>query len=96
MKKVTRTIETLTIKCASVTMENGNIKTTELEPVTVENVKLNNDKALATVRKKHGKNGNYVILGIDSTRVTYGVPYDKFMEIAEIIPEKEAQETEAE
>lgn len=55
MKNVTRTIETHTINSAIVTMENGKIATTSLDPISISNVTMNNDKALKLVRKKYGK-----------------------------------------
>lgn len=96
MKKVTRTIETHTIKSATVTMENGKIATTSLEPISISNVTMNNDKALKVVRKKYGKNGTYVITGIDTKKVTYGLPFEKFMELAEVISGNEKDEDDSE
>lgn len=49
MKKVTRTIETHTINSATVTMEDGKIVTTPLDPISISNVTMNNDKALKLV-----------------------------------------------
>ena len=92
MKKVTRTIETHTINSASVTMENDKIVTTPLEPISISNVTMDNDKALKLVRKEHGKNGNYVITGIDTEKVTYGLPFEKFIELAEVISENKTEE----
>lgn len=85
MKKVIRTIETHTINSATIAMENGKIVTIPLEPISISNVTMNIDKALKVVRKKYGKNGNYVITGIDTKKVTYGLPFEKFMELAEVI-----------
>lgn len=85
MKKVTRTIETHTINSEIVTMENGKIVTNKLEPISISNVTMNNDKALKLIRKKYGKNSNYVITGIDTEKVTYGLSFEKFMELAEVI-----------
>lgn len=96
MKKVTRSIETHTINSAIVTLENGKIATTSLEPISISNVTMNNDKALKLVRKKYGKNGNYVITGIDTKKVTYGLPFEKFMELAEVISRNEKDENESE
>ena len=96
MKKVTRTIETHTINSAIVTMENGKIVTKPLDPISIINVTMSYDKALKLVRKEYGKNGNYVITGIDTDKVTYGLPFEKFMELAEVISgnEKDDDETE--
>lgn len=98
MKKVTRTIETHTInsESVSVTMINGKIVTESLEPISISNVTMNNDKALKLVRKKYGKNGNYVITGIDTKKVTYGMPFEKFMKLAEVISGNEKDEDESE
>lgn len=96
MKKVTRTIETHTINSATVTMENGKIATTSLEPISISNVTMNNDKALKLVRKKYGNNNNYVITGIDTKKVTYGLPFEKFMELAEVISGNEKDEDDSE
>lgn len=92
MKKVTRTIETHTINSATVTMENGKIATSSLEPISISNVTMNNDKALKLVRKKYGGNNNYVITRIDTKKVTYGLPFEKFMELAEVISGNEKGE----
>lgn len=92
MKMVTRTIETHTINSATVSMENGKIVTEPLEPISVSNVTMNNDKALKLVRKKYGKSGNYVITGISTEKVTYGLPFDKFMELAKVISGDETEE----
>ena len=96
MKKVTRTIETHTINSESITMINGKIVTESLEPISISNVTMNNDKALKLVRKKYGKNGNYVIAGIDTKKVTYGLPFEKFMELAEVISGNEKDEDDSE
>lgn len=96
MKKVTRKIETHIINSAIVTMENGKIVTTPLEPISISNVTMNNDKALKLVRKEYGKNGNYVITGINTEKVTYGLPFEKFMELAKVISGNEKDEDEDE
>lgn len=96
MKNVTRTIETHTINSATVTMENGEIVTTSLDPISISNVTMDNDKALKLVRKKYGKNGNYVITGIDTKKVTYGLPFENFMELAEVISGNEKDEDDSE
>ena len=96
MKKVTRTIETHTINSVTVTSENGKIITKPLDPISISNVTMNNDKALKLVRKEYGKNGNYVITGIDTEKVTYGLPFEKFMELAEVINGNEKDEDETE
>mgnify|MGYP006978301354 CR=1 FL=1 len=92
MKMVTRTIETHTISSATVSMVNGKIETEPLEPISVSNVTMNNDKALKLVRKKYGKSGNYVITDIKTAKVTYGLPYEKFMELAHVINGDEIEE----
>ena len=85
MKKVTRTIETHTIKPAEVKFEGGQIVTNELPVIQVSNQGINEEKALKLVQKEYGKSKQYVILGIETTAKTYSLDFDKFMELAEII-----------
>ena len=85
MKKVTRTIETHIIKPAVVKVEGGQIVTNELPVIQVSNQGMNEEKALKLVQKEYGRSNQYVILGIDTTSSTYGLDFDKFMELAEII-----------
>lgn len=85
MKKVTRTIETHVITPAEVKVENGQIVTTELPTVSVSNQGINEEKALKLVQKEYGKTKQYVILKIETSATTYGIDFDKFMELAEII-----------
>ena len=85
MKKVTRTIETHTIKPAEVKVEGGQIVTNELPAIQVSNQGINEEKALKLVQKEYGKAKQYVILGIETKATTYGIDFDKFMELAEII-----------
>lgn len=88
MKKVTRTFETHKIFPATVKMENGQVVTEELEPITVFNDTMNLEKALKITRKVYGRNGNYVILNIFTTKDTYGMTVDKFLEQAELVIEE--------
>lgn len=94
MKKVTRTIETHTIYSAAVTFVNNQVVTEPLEPITIINDTMNNEKALKVVRKKFGKNGNYVITGINTEKTIYGLSVEKFLELAEVINPNEKGEDE--
>lgn len=85
MKNVTRTIETHTISSATVEMVDGVLQTTPLKDIKVSNITMNTEKALKLVRKTYGKKDNYVITSIFTDKTTYGLPFDKFMELAEII-----------
>ena len=85
MKKVTRTFETHKIFPATVKVENGQVVTEELAPITVFNDTMSQEKALKLTRKEYGRNGNYVILDICTTKDTYGMNADKFLEHAELI-----------
>ena len=85
MKKVTRTFEPQKISPATVKMENGEVVTEELAPITVFNDTMSQEKALKLTRKEYGRNGNYVILNICTTKDTYSMNVDKFLEHAELI-----------
>lgn len=85
MKKVTRTIETHVIHGARIKMENGEIKTEDLEPIELFNQGVNAEKALKLIQKVYGKKDQYVVKEIVTTANTYGIDFDFFMEHAEII-----------
>ena len=88
MKKVTRSFETHRIYPATVKVENGKVVTEDLAPITVFNDTMNQEKALKLTRKEYGRNGNYVILDICTTKDTYGMTVDKFLEQAELVIEE--------
>lgn len=92
MKKVTRTFETHKIFPATVKVENGQIVTEELEPITVFNDTMNQEKALKLTRKEYGRNGNYVILDICTTKDTYGMTVGKFLEQADLIVDDDLEQ----
>lgn len=94
MKKVTRTIETHKITPATVAMKNGKLETTPLEPIEVSDVTMNEQKALKLVQKAYGKTKQYVITGIEATKTTYALDFEKFMELATPIDGKAEEETE--
>lgn len=94
MKKVTRTIETHKITPATVSMKNGKLETTPLEPIEVSNVTMNEKKALKLVQKAYGKTKQYVITGIETTKTTYALDFEKFMELATPINGEAEEETE--
>lgn len=94
MKKVTRTIETHKITPATIAMKNGKLETTPLEPIEVSNVTMNEQKALKLVQKAYGKAKQYVITGIETTKTTYALDFEKFMELATPIDGEAKEETE--
>lgn len=85
MKQVTRTVETHTIYPAIVTVKDGTIEPLKLDPITVTNVSMNEEKAIKFVQKKYGKSSQYVILKIETRSDVYGLDFDVFMEQAKII-----------
>lgn len=94
MKKVTRTIETHKITPATVSMKNGKLEMTQLEPVEAINVSMNEKKALKLVQKAYGKTNQYIIVGIETTKTTYALDFEKFMELATPIDGEPEEETE--
>ena len=85
MKMITRTIETHTIWPRTVNMIDNHLESAPLEPITVTNTAMNKEKALKLVRKKYGKDGNYVIAKIETQHTLYGLEVEKFMELAHVI-----------
>lgn len=94
MKKVTRTIETHKITAATVAMKNGKLEKTTLDPIVVSNVTMNEQKALKLVQKTFGKIKQYVITEIKTTKTTYALDFEKFMELATPIDGESEEETE--
>lgn len=94
MKKVTRTIETHKITPAIVAMKNGKLETTQLDPIVVSNVTMNEQKALKLIQKTYGKTKQYVITRIETTKTTYAMDVEKFMELASPINGESEEETE--
>lgn len=85
MKKITRTFETHTIFAEQVSFEQGKIITSPLEPISVFNETVTNDNALKLIRKKYGKNNNYIIKEIVTKRTTYSMDIDKFMDLSDVV-----------
>lgn len=84
MTKVTRSIETHTIYPAKVKIVDGKIVTEDLEPIQISNTAINNDKAMKAVRKAYGKNENYVIKEIKTSKALYGMLLEEFIKHATI------------
>ena len=82
MTKITRKIETHKIFPATVAFKKGKIVTTPLDPIKVSNVNITEPKAIKMVKKTYGKTNLYVITKIETTRTTYALDIDKFLEIA--------------
>ena len=91
MKRITRTIETHTVYGATVAMVNGKLTTEDLDPVILSNVPYTEDRALREIRRAYGRTGSYVVLNHTTDKETYALPIEKFMELAELIPEKEVE-----
>jgi hypothetical protein len=91
MKQVTRTVKTYHIYASTVKAINGEIQTTELSRVDVEDITVNEDNALKFVQKKYGKKEQYIIRAIEVDEVTYAVPFDVFMQHA-VVLEKGAKD----
>lgn len=94
MKRITRTIETHTIYPATVTMVDGKVVTNYLKPLTLTSVVYTEARAMKAIRKEYGRTGNYVIIDKETKKDVYAVDVDKFMEIAKIVTEDEADEEE--
>lgn len=93
MKQITRTVITSTIKSSQVKFLNGKIEPQELKPIILHNREVKDDsQALKEVQKTFGKDNQYVITGIETNETTYGLDFDKFMELAVIIERPPSQQ----
>ena len=78
---ITRTITTATIRTATITMENGQIKAIEHTPITTHG-NIDNDSALKLARKKYGKTANIVVLEVVSSDDEYEISVEDFIKHA--------------
>lgn len=92
MKKVTRTFETHKIFPATVKVENNQVVTEGLQPIVIFNETMDQEKALKFTRKHYGRSGNYVIMDIITTKDTYEMPVDKFIELADLFVKANADD----
>lgn len=60
-KKITRTIETHTIYGAEVDMEDGVLKSFDLGKIAMTGCKPTKENAMKELRKRYGRNKNYVV-----------------------------------
>lgn len=85
MRMITRTVETHVITSAMVGVVEGQVTTTELEKIIINNQTINDEKALKLVQKKFGKGNQYVILSIETSSKVLGIEYDLFLKHAKEI-----------
>ena len=93
MKQITRTVITSTIKASQVKFLNGKIEPKELKPLTIHNREIKDEtQALKEIQKEYGKDNQYVVTAIETNETTYGLDFDKFMELAVAIERPPSQQ----
>lgn len=80
MNNITRTIVTSIVKVKEVTLENGEVKTTDLEPLKAVNEKLTPERAKKLAAKVYGK-GDYLV-EVEYSEKLYGMALECFLEHA--------------
>ena len=80
-KTIVRTMSTSTINAFKLTVENGQPKVENLEPLTVMG-KATDKEALKALKDKYGKNAPVTIASIDVQEETYEISVDDFMKYA--------------
>lgn len=93
-KTIVRTMATSTINAYKLTVENGQPKIENLEPLTVMG-KATEKEALKALKDKYGKNAPVTIAGIDVQEDTYEISVDDFVKYAtKVTKGSEGSETE--
>lgn len=93
-KTIVRTMATSTINAFKLTVENGQPKVENLEPLTVMG-KATEKEALKALKEKYGKNAPVSIASIDVQEDTYEISVDDFVKYAKKI-EKGSEGSESE
>lgn len=95
-KKITRTIETHTIYGAEVDMEDGVLKSFDLGKIAMTGCKPTKENAMKELRKRYGRNKNYVVKEIVTDCNVYAMSLEDFLANAVIIDKEEVEETVSE
>jgi hypothetical protein len=85
MKTITRTVESSIIYSSRIHVTDGQVTLEELQPLTVNHEKVNEEKALNVVKKFYGKKDAYAITKIVYDAVKYSMSLTDFIANAEIV-----------
>lgn len=85
MKTITRTVESSIIFSSRIHVTDGQVTLEELQPLTVNHEKVNEEKALNLVKKFYGKKGAYAITKIAYEETKYSMNLTDFIANAEIV-----------
>lgn len=94
-KTIVRTMATSTIHAFKLTVENGQPKIENLEPLVVMG-KANEKEALKALKDKYGKNAPLTIANIHVQEDTYEISVDDFVKYAKKVQkDSEGSETDS-
>lgn len=90
---ITRSFTNIRVSASEVSYENGEVKTSELEPIVVEGrERLSTERALHAVRMHYGKKNQYVVTAIEPETKIYRISKEDFFAHAELVADEGAQE----
>lgn len=84
-KRVSRTVETHKVKTGYVQVVDGDVKVVELPVFEMFNEGVTNEKVIRRLKKEHGKDKNYVILGVETSEQVYAMEMEEFLRQAMIV-----------
>lgn len=90
-KTITRTMATSKINAFKLTVENGQPKVENLEPLTVMG-KATEKEALKALKEQYGKNAPVSIASIEVQEDTYEISVDDFVKYAKKVDKNSVQE----
>ena len=85
MKTLIKTVESSIIYSSRIHVTDGQVTLEELQPLTVNYEKVNEEKALKVVKKFYGKKDTYAITKIVYDKVKYSMNLTDFIANAEIV-----------
>lgn len=92
-KDFTRTIVTSSIRCATVSVEAGQVVTKELPPITkVGTAKVSDDKALKLAKATYKNAISVVVLGVENEEETRGMDLETFLKYSEPVVRPASQQ----
>lgn len=96
MQKITRTVCTTMITAQKVVLTDGDPTLSDVLSMTVQNVKVKDEKAALKLLKKEFGDGVYTKIQINSTEQVYGLDFEVFMQYAEPVYRPASQQKKTE
>ncbi len=88
MDRITRTLTISTIHYSEAVIDENGIPSLVQPPAEIVNGAISKEKAHALLLKKYGADKTFLVTGIEAESKKYSMPLDQFLELAELIEDK--------